>query len=210
MDNYLPIIPQGFTWGFILALMIGPVFFGLIQTSIEEGLKKAIVYALGVAFSDFCFVLLAVIGISPLIEKAGWKDAILVVGGIVMMIFGVLYLKKSAEDVTYIYEAKKITSRKRKYFLKGFLLNSLNPAVLFFWIGPVGFVIADYSDVPGGAYVFLATALSTVFLTDIAKAWSARRILSWLNPRHINQMNKILGVAFIIAGIIILWKVFTT
>jgi|SRR6478609_5411591 len=208
MGNYLPIIPQGFTWGFILALMIGPVFFGLIQTSIEEGLKKAIVYALGVAVSDCCFVMLAALGISPLIENAGWKNGILIGGGIVMIIFGILYLRKSSKDLSYIYEAKKIISQKRTYFFKGFLLNALNPAVLFFWIGPVGFVIADYSDVPGGAAVFLVTALTTVFLTDIAKAWSARRILKWLNPQHINQMNKILGVAFLIAGVIIIWKVY--
>lgn len=209
MDSYLAILPQGITWGLILALMVGPVFFGLIQTSIEDGLKSAVIYALGVAVSDCFFVLLAVLGVSPLIENAGWKSAILIGGGIVMIVFGILYLRKSATDVSYIHEAKKITAKKRKYFLKGFLLNALNPAVLFFWIGPVGFVITRYSNIPWGATVFLATALSTVFITDILKAWSARRILRWMSPRHINQMNKVLGVAFLIAGLMILWKVFS-
>ena len=51
----LPEIKDAFLLGTILAIMIGPIFFMLIETSISNGIKAAAIFNLGVISSDFVF-----------------------------------------------------------------------------------------------------------------------------------------------------------
>ena len=45
--------------GFVLSLMIGPLFFVLLETSLTKGIKAAIALDIGVLISDLLYILIA-------------------------------------------------------------------------------------------------------------------------------------------------------
>ncbi len=49
---------SGFTFGLLLAVMLGPVFFTLLQTSLHEGFKAGVHLAIGVLISDATLIAL--------------------------------------------------------------------------------------------------------------------------------------------------------
>ena len=55
------LILKGVLTGFILSIMIGPVFFVLLETSIRKGVRAALAFDLGVLLSDLIYVLIAFI-----------------------------------------------------------------------------------------------------------------------------------------------------
>ena len=50
--------------GIVLVFMIGPVFFSLIQTSIERGFEAGAMMAFGIAANDTTFILISYFGFS--------------------------------------------------------------------------------------------------------------------------------------------------
>ncbi len=50
-------ILEGVEMGLLLSTMIGPVFFALITTSMNQGMKQASFLALGVFSSDLLYIL---------------------------------------------------------------------------------------------------------------------------------------------------------
>jgi L-lysine exporter family protein LysE/ArgO len=55
-------IASGATSGFVLSLMLGTVFFALIQNSIDYGFTTGIYIAAGVVVSDVLFISAALFG----------------------------------------------------------------------------------------------------------------------------------------------------
>ena len=55
----MDLILKGIVTGFVLSIMIGPVFFVLLETSIRRGVKAAIAFDLGVLLNDIFYILIA-------------------------------------------------------------------------------------------------------------------------------------------------------
>ncbi len=58
---------NGLAFGIIFS--IGPAFFLLIQTSIEQGFKKAALVAFGISLADILYVVMIMRGVTSLLEK---------------------------------------------------------------------------------------------------------------------------------------------
>ena len=52
----MDLIAKGVVTGFILSIMIGPVFFVLLETSIRKGIRAAIAFDLGVILNDIVYI----------------------------------------------------------------------------------------------------------------------------------------------------------
>ena len=52
------VVIKGLLFGLLLAVMLGPVFFALIQNSIVKGTKAGISMALGIAAADISYIAL--------------------------------------------------------------------------------------------------------------------------------------------------------
>lgn len=126
---------NGIALGFLLAAMVGPVFFALIQLSISKGFEAGAMLAAGVLVSDFIFILIAWLGNEAIQNNLYLKQTLGLAGGLLLITSGILSLtRKSAAAANK--PALQITAKNPvNIFLKGFLLNSLNPFVLFFWLG---------------------------------------------------------------------------
>ena len=65
------VIAHGLIVGLTLAFSVGPVFFGLIDTSISRGFREAAKFALGISLSDLLFATVASLGIGSLVLSMG-------------------------------------------------------------------------------------------------------------------------------------------
>ncbi len=176
--------------------MIGPVFFTLIQLSMERGYKSGFRMAIGVAMGDMLYIFICYLGISQLLNNETFKIGLGVVGGIIMLVFGLINLLKPVK-----YEQQKPLNSKTpsgfKEVMKGFLVNGINPFVLIFWIGVVSMATVDYGYNKQEAILFFGTIVVTVFITDNIKAYLAHRLSDVITPRIIKIINMIAGIALI-------------
>lgn len=185
--------------GLITALIVGPVFFSLIQTSIEKGVKSGALMAIGISLSDTLYISLAYFGISQLSENMKFKLLFAITGGLVMLVFGIRMFSRPVYHpgtTIHLSESENIFWK----IFKGFILNGINPFVFLYWIGIVSLVSVHWEYRNGSALLFFISLLLTIFLTDIGKAYLANRIRTFITPHLMKVINKIVGIAFIILG----------
>lgn len=188
---------SGILFGFLLTLMIGPVFFALIQTSIEKGFASGGSMAVGIALSDAIYVLVASLGVAVMANSPKFQGWLGLVGGTIMLVFGIgNFLKKikEASPQQTNFEAHGLA----KEALKGFLLNGINPFVLLFWFG---IAALNYHYNFNQKICFFMGILLTVLVTDLLKAYTATKLRKWLTPKFMLRMNKLVGIALIIFSI---------
>ena len=184
---------KGVVSGLLLAVLVGPVFFTLIQTSIERGFKSGVYVAVGISLSDALCIVIAYLGIS-LINSPGFRVYLSYFGGAILLAFGIYYLfVKSRKPV--IYNPAHIEERSPwRLMAKGFVINGFNPMVLFFWIGTMSVATALGYTTPGMAAIFFGSIVVTVFVTDVIKAKLSDKLRVLLTARTMKIMNLLVGV----------------
>lgn len=197
----MEVVLKGIASGLALALLIGPVFFIIIQTSIERGFWNGALVAAGVSISDAVYIGLAYLGLSQAIDSNGAQLYMAYTGGFILFGFGAYYLFiKSRRQLNYQTVSLKVKSPYR-LMAKGFIINGLSPMVLIFWLGMVSVATGDFGyDSAPLALTFFGSIVATVFATDLLKAKLADRLRQLLTPRFIRIMNIILGLVMVIFG----------
>jgi threonine/homoserine/homoserine lactone efflux protein len=76
MNLVFEAIYKGLALGMALCLGVGPSFFALIQTSLNNGVRSGIALALGIFISDLACVLFAYLGVSQFFLNPGHKTVI--------------------------------------------------------------------------------------------------------------------------------------
>jgi len=196
---------EGVSMGLLLSAMIGPVFFTLIQSSLENGFRYATMVALGILTSDTLYVLLTFFGIKFLAEATYFEAILGYVGGAILIGFGVSYLVKRQTDKpdASLEEGRK--AKKSSAFLKGFSINGINPFVLLFWISIASLVHLKESYEAMDVWLYYTGILVTVFSIDLTKAYIAKKLSQFVTPRFMFWLNKAVGVAMIGFGFRLIW-----
>ncbi len=191
---------NGLLFGLIFVFSIGPAFFSLIQTSVQKGLTRAILLAVGISLSDLTFVALSLMGVTSWMQSDRFKIWVSVVGAIMLISYGVYsWFKKPRVYENSVEEKKDV--KNVKYVIKGFLLNGFNPFILVFWMGIIGVVTVNFAyDTTQQPYFFLGV-LITIFTTDLIKAFVANRLRSIVTTNAILIMNRSVGVILILFGL---------
>tara|TARA_B100001093_G_scaffold446101_1_gene450118 strand:+ start:376 stop:1044 length:669 start_codon:yes stop_codon:yes gene_type:complete len=201
-------IQAAISLGFFLAFMIGPVFFILLETSIIKGFRAAVVFDLGVIFSDVLFILLAYFSSYQLLENLSNQPGLYVFGGTLLTAYGIIaFLKKNKPKE----DKSKINREKTNYielFVKGFLLNAINIGVLVFWLGLIIVVGPNLNGNPKRFLLFFSVLLLTYFITDILKIILSKRLKKKLTPPIIQNLKKTVSAIIIICGIVLIIKGF--
>jgi threonine/homoserine/homoserine lactone efflux protein len=199
---------SGVAFGLVLTILLGPGFFGLLQTSINKGFKYGMMFALGVALSDLIFIFLTYYGISSFLEIPAFKKGVGIAGGVLMCVFGMFYFFKPVANTVPFAQIQKET-HKIAFVIKGFLLNIFNPSVLFFWIGIVSVISVKYDDNQFKIFGFFAAAVITVLGIDILKSYIANKIKVYFTNKVLNVMNKVVGMVLCGIGLSLLYTAFT-
>lgn len=200
-----PII-RGILIGLLVAILVGPVFFLIINTSIKRGFVPASRVALGVMLSDAIFIFIAYFGSTFLIYFNKYKSLSGIIAGLILIGYGcILAIRKSRIPAEAIQLSDKGSSWI-VYLSKGFLLNGMNPSVLIFWIGVAGTVSVKEQYSNTHLIVFYSCTLLTIFSTDLAKAYVANKLKSIVTEKSLTRLNRICGASLILYGVYVLIK----
>lgn len=197
----MEIVLHGVKFGIVLAFLIGPVFFTIIQASVEKGFWHGVMVTLGVSLSDTIYVTVCYFGLIQFINDVQFRMGMAYVGGSILILFGLYHLlvkSRTRNKEQFEQDQKKPIYR---YFIKGFIINGLSPSVLIFWVGTISLASIDFGFTKGSQFfLFFSSLLSTVLLTDILKAYLAGKLRTLVTPRFLKIMNIILGIALAILG----------
>ncbi|MFT6882827.1 MAG: threonine/homoserine/homoserine lactone efflux protein [Marinoscillum sp.] len=196
----MPPFIKGLLFGLIFIFSFGPSFFTLIQTSIQKGYKRAISVALGFSLSDITYVVLALLGLGSILEDPEIRFWVGLVGVVVLITFGItLWVKPPTTPIDNDVSSGSDKSLI-KYFMKGFLINAVNPFIIIFWLGVIGIVAANYEFTMIEKVYFFSGMLITILSADLGKALVAYRLRSMLTIKRIAQINKVVAVVLILFG----------
>lgn len=199
MDSLLSfvLLGEGLLTGIMLTLMVGPVTMAIIRNGLEINRTAGIWAASGTWFSDLFFIIITywlTTSIHVWAEDPDVKLSLYVIGGSGLLLMGLLMtrVKKKSAKEDYHPSSLKYTQS----FFTGFLVNSLSPFTLFFWLGAAIFLHMQ-SEPPIYYYVGLMLTLAT---GDFTKAWIAPRLAVWLKERYVYWIQVIAGIMIAITG----------
>ena len=190
---------EGYVWGILLAVLIGPVFFTLLKSSLERGFMYGLLVALGIFFSDLlCVVLLYGLGASKFFENQQYQTVVGLLGAVVLIGLGLQYAFK---PVCKSYSPKESTAVSYlSYFGKGFFINILNPFLFVVWMGIIGVASTQYAT-NWDRILFLGGVLLMIISSDTLKALFAYKLKALMRPNLLVVIYRVIGVGLIGFGI---------
>ncbi len=199
-------IIAGLGLGMFLSVSVGPVIFAIIKYSISNGFKAGISFATGVSASDIMFVLLGNLATSFISNLGEYTNAIGISGGILLIFMGIYgLLFKKVKIVTGDERPEMFRTRDyAKIWLGGFLMNTLNPGVIIFWLGVC---VANAPTSVSHRVTMYSVCLLFVLSADILKVFVSDKIRHKLTLTNVIWLNRIAGVCMIIFGLVLLYKV---
>src|SRR5690606_19250298 len=193
--------------GLLLSLMVGPVFFVLLETSVIKGFRAALFFDFGVIFADILFITIAYFSSFRLLENLSNEPGLYVFGGMILLVYGIIIVvKKGVKETRPDFKVTK--SDYPGLFVKGFLLNFINIGVLVFWLGIIMVVGPSLDNDPERIIVFFATMILSYLSVDIVKILLAKRMKRKLTYKRIFLIKKALGIILILCGIALIIKGF--
>ncbi|MEQ8475417.1 LysE family transporter [Fulvivirga sp.] len=191
---------NGLLFGFTLMVMIGPVFFTILQTSLEKGFGKSILVAIGVSLGDVVMILLTYFGLSQVIGFEENKELIGYIGAIILAVFGIVNILRSNKKFIPKADDEPIVGFYR-FIFKGLAINAISPFVPVFWIGTMSLATIEYGYKGYDLLIFFTTILIVVFSTDVLKGYLATRLSKIINERIMKILSIAVGIILILFAI---------
>jgi threonine/homoserine/homoserine lactone efflux protein len=204
----LSLIYQTIVIVLLLSFSFGPAFFALINTGIKHGYKTGSLLAVGIVLSDFLLCLLVILlidlGAVHLIHDEKNQRFMGLMAGLVLVVFGALYFRKpiAKKDVSIVIGKPSASTT----ILKGFFLNSLNPAVWLLWLGNVTAVSKSLNYSVFKMILYFGTTLGLVLLVELAKVSAAGKLKKVLTEKTMHNVNLVTGIMLIIFGLVLIYN----
>jgi threonine/homoserine/homoserine lactone efflux protein len=200
---------KGLALGIVLALSVGPVIFTIIKQSLTNGHKGGFSFVIGVWLSDIILVILSNVFTEWVTRLLEYKKLIgyggsgfLIVLGIYFFFFKKVHLKSTtgaiALDDISVHDMLKT-------FASGFIINTLNPGVLAFWLGNATVLALTHTQ--RERVIIFSTCLLINMAADVGKVMMAGKLRKRLTVHNLNIINKISGAILIAFGIALLYGV---
>lgn len=192
---------SGVTLGCILALSVGPVIFTVIKQSLTNGYVGGFSFVVGVWISDIILIVISN-GFSSLVATLlEYKQVIGYVGSIFLVITGLFYLffKKIAIASNFDEEQRFSKKTMLKVFTSGFLINTLNPSVLIFWLGTATAFSAQFNF--RERIIIFSVCLLVNVAADSLKVLLAGKLRRKLTLNTLSLINKVAGIILVGFGV---------
>ena len=207
----MELILKGIVTGFILSIMVGPVFFVLLETSIRKGIKAAIAFDLGVVLNDIVYIGIAFVFFNQVkaLQSGDDNSIIRLVGGLLFLAYGIYNFMKKVKGIE-IEKIDGLSGHSVKDYLllalKGFVLNLANPMVVFYWFSvmTLGAKDATSHGPDNSMLVFLASILITFFSIDVLKIIGAKSLRPLVTNKVLKGLNRLIGIVFVAFGAVLL------
>ncbi len=201
-------ILKGLALGFVLALSVGPIIFTIIKQSLNNGYKGGFSFVAGVWVSDILLVVLSntlTVLVSKMLEHtrtiAFGGSAFLIAMGVYFVFFKKVTLAPDGEGSTVRFRKRDVA----KIFASGFIINTLNPGVILFWLGNATVLSLNHSLKE--RIIIFSVCLLVNMSADVGKVMMAGRLGKKLTLHNLSIINRISGTILIGFGIALLWGV---
>jgi len=192
MDYLIPLL-SGILFGIPFCLAVGPVFFLIIQTGINKGVKLAIAIALGVVLADITLILLTNIFVNQLNKfLISNYHIIIYILCVILLLYGSFSIFKQAQ--TRLNDRGILTSSFSFFLFNGFVLDVLNPSNVLVWIG-VNASIIQYDFIQHS--IFYGSTVVTIAALMVGLAVFSSAIKKRLTAINVRRLNISLGIFYI-------------
>lgn len=186
----------------MLTLMLGPVTMVILRTGLEINRRAGIWAAVGTWISDFIFIAVTywlTSSVKTWANEPSIKLSLYIIGGCGLTLMGLLMTRVKRKPIPEHHQPSSF--RYTQAFISGFLVNSLSPFTLFFWLGAAVFVRMQLEH-PLYYYVGL---MLTLALGDFSKAWLAPKLTQWLKAKYVYWIQVVAGVLIAVTGVYIVY-----
>ena len=195
---------KGLAISLLLIFSVGPIVFTIIKQSIVNGRAGGFSFVAGVWLSDLLIVLLSNIFSEMVTNLLHFKKAIGLTGSIFLVAMGLFYLFFKKIKLRSVEESaiRVSASTHARLVISGFFINTLNPAVIAFWL-TTATTLAIANSIRERIIIF-STCILVNFGADVGKVLLAGRLSKRLTHKNIVLINKTSGLLLLIFGIALL------
>ena len=204
MVDVLEAILKGLAMGLLLVISVGPVIFTIIKQSVNNGKEGGFSFVFGVWISDFLLIILSNVFSEIVTRLLDFKKPIGIAGSLFLIAMGIYYMffKKVHLHPEDISLPPLKASDHAKIALQGFFLNTLNPAVMAFWLTAATAI--NVTHTVKERIIIFATAFLMNVSADIAKVTLAGKLRKKLTVKNIRVINKLSGLILLTFGTVLL------
>lgn len=201
---------KGLAISLLLIFSVGPIVFTIIKQSINNGHAGGFSFVAGVWLSDLLMVILSNAFSAMVTQLMNFKKAIGFTGSTFLIGMGIFYLFFKKIKLRSVEEsAIKISAGTHaKLIASGFFINTLNPAVIAFWL-TTATTLAISNTVKERIIIF-STCILINFGADVLKVMLAGKLSKKLTHKNILLVNKISGSLLVVFGAALLLGVLYT
>jgi threonine/homoserine/homoserine lactone efflux protein len=205
------IIFQGVLLGLALSFMIGPLFFAVMQATLERGQRAGLAVSVGIWLSDLGFVLLVerALGLMTAVAASPafrfWAGC---AGGVLLIVFGLGSVSKRSKAPSVANYHNVEIGALWHLAVRGFVVNTFNPGTLVFWLGTATGIIAPKGWDDTQVAAFFIAMLAVLACTDLLKIKAAYWLKRWLTPQHTQWVQWSIGVLLTVFGAALLVEAF--
>ncbi len=200
---------KGLALGFILTLSVGPVIFAIIKQSVNNGKEGGFSFIAGVWISDILVVVLSNAFSEWVTGVLTYKQIIGCVGSIFLVAMGVYFVffkKVTQRTVINGVESRFSNSDFIKLAMSGFLINTLNPSVIFFWLlNATAFAVTHTLE---QRIIIFSACLLFNMAADVFKVLMAGKLAQRLTLHNMKIINKLSGTILIGFGLVLFYGAF--
>ena len=198
MNASLLLFGEGFLTGLTLTIMLGPVTMIILKYSVQVDRVAGVWAATGTWVSDVIFILITFLltaSISQWSENPTIRFWLYVISGFGLLVMGLMMIRTKKDHVLTGNEEKQ-TGYKRAFF-GGFVVNTLSPVTLFFWLG-VAIFLHLQTENPAWYYSGVMISLA---LGDFTKAWLAPKLTLGIKGKYVYWIQIVAGILIAVSGI---------
>lgn len=200
MKDDLKIFKRGLITGLFLQLAIGPVFFFVINLTLQRSIYDGLAGVLAVTLVDYFYVVLSVVGIGKMLKEKRIKNAFEIIGPVILIIFGGLMLGGGANDGFLNFSNNNSTSLFLS-FVSVFILTISSPVTIIFFTGLFTAKASEYNYTQRDLYVFgAAVGFATLMFMSLSVILFSL-IGSFVPIALIRVLNIFVGLVLIFYGL---------
>lgn len=191
----------GLITGMVMSVMLGTVFFALVQNSIDNGFKSGVIISIGVIFSDLILIIFSYFNANLIPEGGNTEFIVRICGGVFLIGYGLSNILKK-KKVSY---PDTKTGRWFFYIATGFLLNILNPGNFIGWLAISTHLqqVAEYNF--WQCIFFYGGALTAIFFMEMLISFAGSSLKKYISERLLVVVDRVVGVIFIGFAIYLLY-----
>jgi len=194
---------EGYLIGLSLVILIGPVLFVLLNSTLQGGRASGTAVALGIFMSDVFIVALCYLGSAGLEMSEERIQALCWLGAAVLIGLGYRYL--SAPPPEPRGDQALSAGGLLSSFAQGVAVNLINPFVFFVWLGLITLARQRF-PLEAEQLTSLSATLLGILTLDLSKVFLAGSLRAWLSPQRLALAQRLSGWLLLLFSARLLWR----